>query len=184
MPIWSATLSVSTCRAIYGHTRCPNICTSKPPSIWRRVNASWEIPLMDERLLDLYNTELRHLRETAAEFGRDFPKIAGRLSLDLDAKEACPDPYVERLLEGFAFLAARVHLKLDAEFPRFTQGLLETVYPDYLCPVPSMAIVRFEIDPQQPALTAGVSIPRGTSLKSNLGKGERTPCMLQTAHDV
>jgi type VI secretion system protein ImpG len=62
---------------------------------------------MDERLLDLYNIELRHLRETAAEFGRDFPKIAGRLSLDLEAKEACQDPYVERLLEGFAFLSAR-----------------------------------------------------------------------------
>jgi len=139
---------------------------------------------MDERLLNLYNIELRHLREMAGEFAREYPKIAGRLALDRDAKEACPDPYVERLLEGFAWLAARVHLKLDAEFPRFTQALLETIYPHYLSPVPSMAIVRFEIDPQQPALAAGVPIPRGTSLKSNLGKGERTPCMFQTAHDV
>ncbi len=139
---------------------------------------------MDERLLSLYNTELRHLREMAGEFAREYPKIAGRLALDRDAKEACPDPYVERLLEGFAWLAARVHLKLDAEFPRFTQAMLETVYPDYLSPVPSMAVVRFEIDPQQPALAAGVSIPRGTSLKSNLGKGERTPCIFQTAHEV
>jgi type VI secretion system protein ImpG len=139
---------------------------------------------MDERLLNLYNIELRHLREMAGEFAREYPKIAGRLALDRDAKEVCPDPYVERLLEGFAWLAARVHLKLDAEFPRFTQALLETIYPHYLSPVPSMAIVRFEIDPQQPALAAGVPIPRGTSLKSNLGKGERTPCMFQTAHDV
>src|SRR5260370_33816288 len=139
---------------------------------------------MDERLLTHYNNELKHLRETAAEFAREFPKIAGRLALDRDAKEACPDPYVERLLEGFAWLAARVHLKVDAEFPRFTQALLETIYPHYLSPVPSMAIVRFEIDPQQPALADEVSIPRGTSLKSNLGKGERMPCMLQTAHDV
>jgi type VI secretion system protein ImpG len=139
---------------------------------------------MDERLLNFYNVELRHLREMAGEFAREYPKIAGRLALDRDAKEACPDPYVERLLEGFAWLAARVHLKLDAEFPRFTQALLETIYPHYLSPVPSMSIVRFEIDPQQPALAAGVPIPRGTSLKSNLGKGERTPCMFQTAHDV
>ncbi|HZR21577.1 MAG TPA: type VI secretion system baseplate subunit TssF [Verrucomicrobiae bacterium] len=139
---------------------------------------------MDERLLSLYNTELRHLREMAGEFAREYPKIAGRLAIDRDAKEVCPDPYVERLLEGFAWLAARVHLKLDAEFPRFTQALLETVYPHYLSPVPSMAVVRFEIDPQQPALAAGVPIPRGTSLKSNLGKGERTPCVFQTAHDV
>jgi type VI secretion system protein ImpG len=139
---------------------------------------------MDERLLDLYNTELRHLRETAAEFGRDFPKIAGRLSLDLDAKEICPDPYVERLLEGFAFLAARVHLKLDAEFPRFTQGLLETVYPDYLCPVPSMGIVKFEPEEQEGALADGVTIKRGTLLRSQLAKGERTACTFSTAHDV
>src|SRR5438552_15657328 len=128
---------------------------------------------MDERLLDLYNTELRHLRETAAEFGRDFPKIAGRLSLDLDAKEICPDPYVERLLEGFAYLAARVHLKLDAEFPRFTQALLETVYPHYLSPIPSMAVVRFDIDEQDGALAEGILMPRGTLLRSILGRSDR-----------
>lgn len=139
---------------------------------------------MDERLLDLYNTELRHLRETAAEFGRDFPKIAGRLSLDLDGKEMCPDPYVERLLEGFAFLAARVHLKLDASFPRFTQGLLETVYPDYLCPVPSMAIVKFEPEEAESALAAGFPIKRGTVMRSQLGRGERTACTFTTAQDV
>ena len=139
---------------------------------------------MDERLLDLYNTELRHLRETAAEFGRDFPKIAGRLSIDPEAKEVCPDPYVERLLEGFAFLAARVHLKLDAEFPRFTQGLLETVYPDYLCPVPSMAVVKFEPDEAEGALAAGFVIARGTLLRSQLGKGDRTACTFSTAQDV
>src|SRR5437016_10769814 len=127
--IWSATWSASMLPVNCGPTLFRNICTSRRPWMSKLDRASSETRPMDERLLDLYNTELRHLRETAAEFGRDFPKIAGRLSLDLDAKEVCPDPYVERLLEGFAFLAARVHLKLDAEFPRFTQGLLETVYP-------------------------------------------------------
>jgi len=139
---------------------------------------------MDERLLDLYNTELRHLRETAAEFGRDFPKIAGRLNLDRDGKDVCPDPYVERLLEGFAFLAARVHLKLDAEYPRFTQGLLETIYPDYLSPVPSMAIVKFEPEENEAALASGVVLKRGTILRSQLGKGERTSCTFTTAHEL
>src|SRR5215468_368950 len=139
---------------------------------------------MDERLLGYYNSELRHVREMAGEFAREFPKIAGRLALDRDAKEACQDPYVERLLEGFAFLAARVHLKLDAEFPRFTQGLLETLYPDYLCPIPSMAIVKFEPEMAESALTAGFTIRRGTLLRSQLGKGERTACTFSTAHDV
>ena len=81
---------------------------------------------MDRRLLGYYNRELQYLRETGAEFARDFPKIAGRLGLE---EFSCADPYVERLLEGFAFLAARVQLKLDSEFPRFTQSMLETIYP-------------------------------------------------------
>ena len=139
---------------------------------------------MDRRLLEYYNTELRHLREMAGEFAREFPKIAGRLSLDKDAKEVCPDPYVERLLEGFAFLAARVHLKLDAEFPRFTQSLLETVYPHYLSPIPSMAVIRFDPEEQEGALAEGYEIPRGTVLRSTLGKGERTACTFTTAHPV
>ena len=139
---------------------------------------------MDERLLEHYNTELRHLREVAGEFAREFPKIAGRLALDKDAKEICPDPYVERLLEGFAFLAARIHLKLDSEFPRFTQSLLETVYPQFLSPIPSMAVVRFDPEEADAALAEGVVIPRGTSMRSAIGKGERTACTFRTAQDV
>lgn len=139
---------------------------------------------MDERLLEHYNNELRHLREMAGEFAREFPKIAGRLSLDKDAKEICPDPYVERLLEGFAFLAARIHLKIDSEFPRFTQSLLETVYPHYLSPIPSMAVVRFDPEEQEGALAEGVVVPRGTLMRSSIGKGERTACTFQTAHEV
>ncbi|HEY1847925.1 MAG TPA: type VI secretion system baseplate subunit TssF [Opitutaceae bacterium] len=139
---------------------------------------------MDDRLLDHYNTELRHLREMAGEFAREFPKIAGRLALDRDAKEVCADPYVERLLEGFAFLAARVHLKLDAEFPRFTQTLLETIYPHFLTPVPSMAVVRFDPMDQEASLGPGSPIPRGTLIKSTLGKGDRTACTFKTAHEV
>jgi type VI secretion system protein ImpG len=139
---------------------------------------------MDERLLDYYNTELRHLREMAGEFAREYPKIAGRLSLDKEARDICPDPYVERLLEGFAWLAARVHLKLDAEFPRFTQSLLETVYPHYLSPIPSMAIVRLDPEEHDGALAPGIVVKRGTLLRSAIGKGEKTSCTFQTAHDV
>jgi type VI secretion system protein ImpG len=102
---------------------------------------------MDPRLLHYYNRELQHLREMGGEFAREFPKIAGRLGLE--AFE-CADPYVERLLEGFAFLTARVQLKIDAEFPRFTQHLLELVYPHYLAPTPSMAVVQM-----QPSLSEG-----------------------------
>jgi type VI secretion system protein ImpG len=136
---------------------------------------------MDERLVAYYNSELRHLREMAGEFAREFPKIAGRLALDRDAKEICPDPYVERLLEGFAFLAARVHLKLDAEFPRFTQTLLETIYPHYLAPVPAMGVAHFEPDSREPGPEEGFLLERGTALRS---VDDETRCQFRTAHDL
>src|SRR3954468_24615869 len=105
---------------------------------------------MDPRLLGYYNRELSHLRELGGEFARQFPKIAGRLGLD---SFECADPYVERLLEGFAFLAARGQLKIDAKFPRFTENLLQMVYPHYLAPTPSMSVVELKPSPRQGSLT-------------------------------
>jgi type VI secretion system protein ImpG len=136
---------------------------------------------MDPRFLNYYNRELQYMREMSGEFAEEFPKIAGRLGLN--AFE-CADPYVERLLEGFAFLAARVQLKVDAEFPRFTQHLMEMVYPTYLAPVPSMAIVQLAPDLNDTSLQNGVRIPRGAQLRSQIGKGEQTACDYSTAQDV
>ena len=136
---------------------------------------------MDPRLLTHYNTELQHLREMGAEFARQFPKVAARLGIDgVDVT----DPYVERLLEGSAFLTSRVQLRLDAEFPRFTQRLLEIVYPQYLAPIPAMTMVRFDPDINDSALDRGFNIPRGTGLRSLLGKGEATACEFRTAQNV
>jgi type VI secretion system protein ImpG len=117
----------------------------------------------------------------AAEFGREYPKIAGRLGLD---GIECADPYVERLLEGFAYLGARVQLKLDAEFPTFTQHMLQIVYPHYLAPTPSMAIVQFQPDLNEAGLAQGYPIPRHTALRSTIGKDDRTPCDYRTAHEL
>jgi type VI secretion system protein ImpG len=136
---------------------------------------------MDERLLAYYNSELRHLREMAGEFAREFPKIAARLALDKEGKEICPDPYVERLLEGFAFLAARVRLKMDSEFPRFTNTLLETIYPHYLNPVPAMGVVRFEPNLNDPGPESGFLLERNTALRA---EGDETACQFRTAHEV
>ncbi len=138
---------------------------------------------MHRDLLAHFNRELFHLRQTASEFAREFPKIAGRLSLDKDAKEGCPDPFVERLLEGFAYMTARVQLKLDAEFPRFTQSLIETVYPHYLCPTPSMAVVRLDPDPQEAGKPEGFRVERGSKLRA-VGGSDETPCEFRTAHPV
>lgn len=132
---------------------------------------------MDRRLIRYYDRELRHLQTVAGEFAREFPKIAGRLALE---DFPCVDPYVERMLEGFAFLAARVQLKIDAEFPRFTQNLLETVYPHYLAPTPSMAVVQFQHDKGEAGLAEGYTLPRGTVLRS-VPQKEVTSCEYRTA---
>ena len=112
---------------------------------------------MDPRLSHHYDNELQHLREMGKEFAQENPKVAARLGM---SGIEVADPYVERLLEGFAFLAARVQLKLDAEFPRFTQTLLEIVYPHYLSPTPSMVVAQFKPDLEDPAL---VLDPRGAA---------------------
>ncbi|CAB3751108.1 type VI secretion system baseplate subunit TssF [Paraburkholderia humisilvae] len=136
---------------------------------------------MDPRLLRYYNRELQHVREMGAEFAREYPKIAGRLGLE---GFECADPYVERLLEGFAFLAGRVQLKLDAQYPVFTQHLLEMIYPHYLAPVPSMAVVQLSPDVAEDLPPAGHAVARHTVLRSLIGFGERTPCEYRTAHEV
>jgi len=136
---------------------------------------------MDPRLLQYYNLELQHLREMGAEFAQQFPKIAARLGMNgLEVT----DPYVERLLEGVGFLAARVHLKLDAEFPRFTQALLETIYPHYLAPTPSMLVAQCAPEPNDPNLATGFTVPRGTTMQAQLAGEDLTACEFRTAQDV
>ena len=136
---------------------------------------------MDPRLLRLYSDELTHLRDVGAEFAQQFPRIASRLGLE--GMEVA-DPYVERLLEGFAFLTARVQLKLEAEQPRLIAHLLEAIYPNFLAPVPSMMIARLSVDPTDPNLTRGHTVPRGSTLGSELARGQETHCEFRTAHSV
>lgn len=136
---------------------------------------------MNPRFLHYYNQELHHLREVGGEFARDYPKIAGRLGLE---EFDCADPYVERLLEGFSFLTARVQMKIDDEFPRFTQHLSELIYPQFLAPTPSMALVQFNPDLSSPSLTSGFVLPRHSALRSVPGKDETSQCEYRTAHQI
>jgi type VI secretion system protein ImpG len=136
---------------------------------------------MDTRLLHHYNIELDFMRVMGTEFAHHFPKVAGRLGME---GLECADPYVERLLEGFAFLSARVQLKIEEEYPKFCQHLLEIVYPDYLAPLPSMTVVQLEPDCSDTDLAEGVRIEKGTSLQSGLGPNMQTACEYRTSHDV
>ncbi|CAN5669634.1 type VI secretion system baseplate subunit TssF [soil metagenome] len=133
---------------------------------------------MRDELLYYYERELAFLRRTGAEFARRYPKVAGRLMLE---PTKCDDPHVERLLEGFAFLAARVHLKIDDDLPEISEALLDVVFPHYTRPVPAMSLVEFHLDPQQGNLNAGVHIPRDTLLLTRPVGG--LACQFRTCYD-
>jgi type VI secretion system protein ImpG len=130
-------------------------------------------------LLLYYERELSFLRRLGAQFAEQYPKIAARLNLEPDK---CEDPHVERLLEAFAFLAARIHLKIDDEFPEITEALLNIVYPHFLRPVPSMTIVDFRMNPAQAQIGTGMKIERGAVLSSRPVAG--VPCQFRTCYDT
>jgi type VI secretion system protein ImpG len=134
---------------------------------------------MRDELLLYYERELDYLRKSGAQFAEKHPKLASRLILE---PSKCEDPHVERLLEGFALLAARIHLKLDDEFPEITEALLSIVYPQLVRPVPSMSVVEFQLDPDKGKLTSGMKIERNSSIFSKPISG--TPCTFRTCYDT
>lgn len=136
---------------------------------------------MDPRLLDYYNRELAYVREHGAEFAEQFPKVASRLGM---RGIEVADPYVERLLEGFAFMSARIQLKMDAEFPRFSQRLLDLIYPGYLSPTPAMAVAHIEPSQSEGGSPEGFHLARDARMRARLPAHEQTACEFRTAHAV
>ncbi|WP_158266572.1 type VI secretion system baseplate subunit TssF [Allosphingosinicella deserti] len=136
---------------------------------------------MDPRLLRFYNDELTYLREAAREFGEEHESVAGRLGLKTPTD---PDPYVERLLEGVAYLGARVQLKMADQYPEFTSHLLHAIQPHYLAPMPSICIAGFEPQEGDQILLKGHRVPRGTQLIATASDQDNAPVIFRTGHDV
>jgi len=132
-----------------------------------------------DELLNYYERELTFLRQMGAEFADKYPKIARRLLLE---PTQCEDPHVERMIEAFAFLAARVHLKIDDEFPEITEALLGVIYPHFVRPIPSMSVAELSSDPENAALITGFPVPRGAVLNSRPIDG--LPLRFRTSFDV
>jgi type VI secretion system protein ImpG len=132
-----------------------------------------------DELLAYYQAELGYLREAGTEFAHRYPKVARRLELGLDES---PDPHVERLIESFAFLTARIQRAIDDEFPETAAALLGILYPHFLQPLPSMTVAALEPDPTQGKLTTGHLIARHTPLFANTAQG--LPCRFRTCYPV
>ena len=135
--------------------------------------------MIDPRLKDYYEEELRFLRRLGAEFAQQHEEIADGLRLE---PNRCDDPHVERLLEGFAFLAARIHRRIDDDLAEVGQSLLTLVYPHYLRPIPSMSVVEFQPDPDQGGPSSGFRIEAGRSLVAPPTRGVR--CRFRTCYDT
>lgn len=130
-------------------------------------------------LLPYYERELTFLRRHAGEFAARYPKIASRL---LISGESCEDPHVERMIESFALLTARVHKKLDDEFPELTHSMLGVLYPHYLRPLPSFSIARFDLAGADAQMSGPSVVPRHTALSTRPVKG--VVCKFRTAYPV
>ncbi|RNF82394.1 type VI secretion system baseplate subunit TssF [Montanilutibacter psychrotolerans] len=132
-----------------------------------------------EDLLPYYERELAYLRRYGREFAERYPKIAGRLLLSGDGSQ---DPHVERLIESFALLSARVNKKVEDDYPEFTEALLEVLYPHYLRPFPSCSIARFDMGNGLAKLSAPVTLERDTLLHSRSVRG--VSCRFRSCYDV
>ncbi|WP_159731257.1 type VI secretion system baseplate subunit TssF [Methylosinus sp. Ce-a6] len=125
---------------------------------------------MNREFLDLYNRELDLFYEHAAEFAEEYPEIAKRLG-GLIRDRA--DPMAAGLLEGAAFLAARVQLKIKHEFPEFANNLLEQLVPNYLAPTPSAMLVKALPKYGDSALAEGRLFPRGAQVDATYVEADK-----------
>ena len=119
---------------------------------------------MNEELYAYYGEELEFFKQLSGEFAANYPKVAGRLQLD--EVRGSTDPHVERLIQGFALLTARVRHKIDDQFPEVVESLLDSLYPHYLRPVPPMAIAQFQFDPDQAGTAVPTTVPSGALVHS------------------
>ncbi|WGS49973.1 type VI secretion system baseplate subunit TssF [Paraburkholderia sp. D15] len=137
---------------------------------------------MDD-LLPYYERELTLLRQTARAFAERYPKVASRMLLTSGADGGSEDPSIERLFESFALIGARASQNIENDYPEFTTGFIEALYPHYLRPFPSCSIACFEVDSSRAAqMSTSVVIPRGTQLYSPPVRGAKV--FFRTAFDV
>lgn len=135
---------------------------------------------MNDDLLEYYQREMSYLRGLGAEYAEHYPDVARRLRLEPDR---CADPHVERLLEGFAFLTARIRRKIDDEYPEISQAFLEMLAPHLLRPIPSLTIAHLENGPDPKRLVEGHTFPRGMGVVA-LRPAEGQVCTFRTTQDV
>jgi type VI secretion system protein ImpG len=134
---------------------------------------------MSKELYPFYERELAFIRQMSRDFATRYPSTAGRLLLEANTSS---DPHVERMLEGFALIGARIQHRLDDEFPELTDGMLQQLYPHFMAPVPSIAILQFDHDHTRSTSGGAFRLQRGTMLRTQPVGG--LSCRFRTCFDV
>lgn len=134
---------------------------------------------MIEQLLPYYEKQLQEFGQQSREFAQKYPKIAQRLSLN---QEQIDDPHIERLIQAFSLIAARIDKKLEDSYDVFTHSLFEVMFPQYLRHFPACTVVSFEDINKLKQLTSAHVIPQKTALKSRSFKGVQ--CEFNTTNEV
>lgn len=134
---------------------------------------------MRDELLHYYERELRFIRRELGDFAERYPAVAGQLLIEPDK---CEDPHVERLIEAFSMLTARVQMRLDDDFPEVSNALLSMLQPHYLAPIPSATVVQLTADPDRAEATSGMEVPRLSQLHMPPMGGTR--CRFRTCYPV
>ncbi len=134
---------------------------------------------MRDELYAHYDRELRFIRKLVWSFAQKYPEAADRLLLE---PTKCEDPHVERIIEAFAMLTARIHLRLDDDFSEVTDALLGVLYPHFLNPIPSATIIQLELDPEHGKASEGVAVDRHSLLLARAVDGMR--CRFRTCFPV
>lgn len=136
---------------------------------------------MDPEFSEYYRRGLHYMHASFRQFANEHPKIARRLGAQADE---VGDPYVERLLQSFAATEAQSQMRIDRMSEAFTLRLLQCVNPNYVTPLPSMAVARFFPDPEAVHSPRGQTLLRGTKLSSHEAGDGRTPCLFLSSQDV
>lgn len=137
---------------------------------------------MKKAFRDTYNRELAILKERSTEFATEYPGLADRLGGLI--KENL-DPAIAGLLEGSAFLAARVQLKMDEEFRTFTHELIDQIFPDALCPTPSTMLVQANVPSEDNDLVNGKRYKTGEYLDARFTDADkRVSCRFRLASEL
>ena len=129
---------------------------------------------MNNDILRYYHDELNYLRQAGSDFARHHPKTASLLRLDNNANA---DPFVERLLESFAFLTANIQQQFDQGYKDFAEQILTLLYPEVLLPIPAMTTLKLSA---HSSLKQALLVPRHTELDTI----DKIPCRFQTCYDV